>query len=194
MYKAYEDQYCLLWRLCHMLLSVQHFPDVAKGDIYLLSKSTPLPLLGLLSSRDSNFPNPVGFVLSIYKFQGQKLIAAGIQLENPCFSHSQLYVWCSYVERPNIIYVTAPGGKLQTFIYDETFTCELLAFVYHKSSGCNMCVYVSNNINLDLETIFLRLFYMSIFLSAIKCDSSRPTPGIHIHKYIFVSVFHHMGD
>ncbi|UYV80257.1 KLHDC10 [Cordylochernes scorpioides] len=44
------------------------------------------------------FPIRVSFAMSINKAQGQSLKIAGIDLEQPCFSHGQLYVACSRLE------------------------------------------------------------------------------------------------
>ncbi|UYV77241.1 hypothetical protein LAZ67_15000211 [Cordylochernes scorpioides] len=42
-------------------------------------------------------PNSLKPAMSINKAQGQSLKIAGIDLEQPCFSHGQLYVACSRV-------------------------------------------------------------------------------------------------
>ncbi|UYV71174.1 hypothetical protein LAZ67_8002034 [Cordylochernes scorpioides] len=49
------------------------------------------------------FPIRVSFAMSINKAQGQSLKIAGIDLEQPCFSHGQLYVACSR-ERPRCLW------------------------------------------------------------------------------------------
>ncbi|KAJ8889746.1 hypothetical protein PR048_009247, partial [Dryococelus australis] len=43
------------------------------------------------------FPVRLAFAMTINKSQGQSLSVCGINLENPCFSHDQLYVACSRV-------------------------------------------------------------------------------------------------
>ncbi|CAH1709408.1 unnamed protein product [Aphis gossypii] len=42
------------------------------------------------------FPLRLAFAMTIKKSQGQSLSVCGINLENPCFSHGQLYVACSW--------------------------------------------------------------------------------------------------
>ena len=55
--------------------------------------------------------------LTINKEQGQSLQVCGLNLENPCFSHGQLYVACSCVEKPSDLFVYAPGGKTKNIVY-----------------------------------------------------------------------------
>ncbi|GFV60093.1 putative transposable element [Trichonephila clavipes] len=40
------------------------------------------------------FPVRLAFAVTIYKSQGQTMTSCGLDLENPCFSHGQLYVAC----------------------------------------------------------------------------------------------------
>jgi len=49
--------------------------------------------------------------MTINKAQGQTLTYCGVDLENNCFSHGQLYVAFSRVERPDHLYVYAPLNK-----------------------------------------------------------------------------------
>jgi hypothetical protein len=60
------------------------------------------------------------FAVSINKAQGQSLQIAGIHLQNPSFSHGQLYVACSRVEHPTNHYILAPGGKTMNIAYPTT--------------------------------------------------------------------------
>ena len=46
------------------------------------------------------FPIRVAFAMTINKSQGQSLSVRGLNLDNPCFSHGQLYVACSRVGKP----------------------------------------------------------------------------------------------
>ena len=43
----------------------------------------------------------LAFALTINKTQGQSLEVCGLNLINSCFSHGQLYVWCSRVGKPS---------------------------------------------------------------------------------------------
>ena len=42
----------------------------------------------------------VAFAMTINKSQGQSLSVTGLNLDNPCFCHGQLYVACSRVGKP----------------------------------------------------------------------------------------------
>lgn len=65
------------------------------------------------------FPIRLAFAMSINKAQGQSLKVAGINLENPCFSHGQLYVACSRVGNPKNLYILAPEGKTKNIVYPQ---------------------------------------------------------------------------
>ncbi|UYV73829.1 hypothetical protein LAZ67_11001044 [Cordylochernes scorpioides] len=68
------------------------------------------------------FPIRVSFAMSIKKAQGQSLKITGIDLEQPCFSHGQLYVDCSRVGSGRNIYVLAPENKTSNFVYSSVFS------------------------------------------------------------------------
>jgi ATP-dependent exoDNAse (exonuclease V), alpha subunit - helicase superfamily I member len=57
------------------------------------------------------FSIPVAFAMTINKSQGQSLSICGINLENPCFSHSQLYAACSRVGEPSALFILVPNNK-----------------------------------------------------------------------------------
>ncbi|UYV63035.1 hypothetical protein LAZ67_2002903 [Cordylochernes scorpioides] len=65
------------------------------------------------------FPIQVSFSMSINKAQGQSLKIAGIDLEQPCFSHGQLYVDCSRVGSGRYLYALAPENKTSNFVYSS---------------------------------------------------------------------------
>jgi len=57
------------------------------------------------------FPVRLAFAMTINKSQGQTLKVAGISLEEPCFSHGQLYVACSRVGSPSGLFVLTNRDK-----------------------------------------------------------------------------------
>ncbi|XP_037931188.1 ATP-dependent DNA helicase PIF1-like [Teleopsis dalmanni] len=57
------------------------------------------------------FPIRLAFAMTINKSQGQSLSVCGLNLENACFSHGQLYVACSRVGKPSALIVLAPDKK-----------------------------------------------------------------------------------
>ncbi|UYV81931.1 hypothetical protein LAZ67_21000181 [Cordylochernes scorpioides] len=68
------------------------------------------------------FPIRVSFAMSINKAQGQSLKIAGIDLEQPCFSHGQLYVACSRVGSGRNLYVLSPQNKTSNFVYSSVLS------------------------------------------------------------------------
>ena len=65
------------------------------------------------------FPVRLSFALSINKAQGQSLQVVGLDLQNPCFSHGQLYVGCSRVGSSDNLFILAPNGKTSNIVYPE---------------------------------------------------------------------------
>ena len=65
------------------------------------------------------FPISVAFVMTIKKPQGQSLSVCGLIVENPCFSHGQLYVACSRVGKSSSLFVLAPNNKVKQCVYSE---------------------------------------------------------------------------
>ncbi|XP_071036990.1 ATP-dependent DNA helicase PIF6-like [Parasteatoda tepidariorum] len=65
------------------------------------------------------FPVRLSFAMSINKSQGQSLKVVGLDLQNPCFSHGQLYVGCSRVGDVKNLDLLAPNGKTKNIVYKE---------------------------------------------------------------------------
>ncbi|KAG9460641.1 hypothetical protein GDO78_020514 [Eleutherodactylus coqui] len=63
------------------------------------------------------FPVRLAFAMTINRAQGQSLQQCGLDLENPCFSHGQLYVASSRVGKPSDLLVYAPDGKTKNIVY-----------------------------------------------------------------------------
>ncbi|GFV80470.1 ATP-dependent DNA helicase [Trichonephila clavipes] len=76
-----------------------------QGEVVLLPRipiihsDSPIPFKRL------QFLIRLAFAMTIYKSQGQTMKICGLNLENPCFSHGQLYVACSTVGKPSNGYV-----------------------------------------------------------------------------------------
>jgi ATP-dependent DNA helicase PIF1 len=62
------------------------------------------------------YPVRLAFAMTINKAQ-----VCGINLENPCFSHGQLYVACSRVGKPSNLFVYTPEGKTKNIVYSNAF-------------------------------------------------------------------------
>lgn len=65
------------------------------------------------------FPIRLAFAMTINKSQGQSLSVCGLNLENACFSHGQLYVACSRVGKPSALFVLAPDNKTKNVVYHK---------------------------------------------------------------------------
>jgi ATP-dependent DNA helicase PIF1 len=89
----------------------------AKGRDVFIPRMPLIPTDLPFDFKRVQFPVRLAFAMSINKAQGQSLKIAGIHLQNPCFSHRQLYVACSRVGHPTNLYILAPGGKTRNIVY-----------------------------------------------------------------------------
>jgi len=67
------------------------------------------------------FPVRLEFTITINKTQGQSLQVCGLNLENPYFSHEQLFVACSNVGKISNLFAYAPDRKRKNIVYPKTF-------------------------------------------------------------------------
>ncbi|XP_003741652.1 ATP-dependent DNA helicase PIF6-like [Galendromus occidentalis] len=67
--------------------------------------------------RRLQFPVRLAFAMTINKAQGQSLQVRGLNLENLCFSHGQLYVACSRVGKPANLFVYTTEGEIKNIVY-----------------------------------------------------------------------------
>jgi len=66
------------------------------------------------------FPVRLAFAMTINKTQRQSLCVAGLNLENPYFSHGQLtmlYAPCSRVGTQKPLYIYTPNQKTKNIVY-----------------------------------------------------------------------------
>ncbi|XP_071642994.1 ATP-dependent DNA helicase PIF6-like [Temnothorax longispinosus] len=90
-----------------------------KGEDVLLPRIPMIPTDMPFEFKRLQFPVRLAFAMTINKAQGQSLQVCGLYLENPCFSHGQLYVGCSRVGKPNDLFVYAPNGKTKNIVYPQ---------------------------------------------------------------------------
>ncbi|GFY26457.1 ATP-dependent DNA helicase PIF1 [Trichonephila clavipes] len=88
-----------------------------KGEDVLLPRIPMIPTDMPFEFKHLQFPVRFAFAMTINKAQGQSLQVCGLNLENPCFSHGQLYVACSRVGKPSDLFVYAPDGKTRNIVY-----------------------------------------------------------------------------
>ncbi|GFT09254.1 ATP-dependent DNA helicase PIF1 [Trichonephila clavipes] len=88
-----------------------------KGEDVLLPRIPMIPTDMPFEFKRLQFSVRLAFAMTINKAQGQSLQVCGLNLENPCFSHGQLYVACSRVVKPSDLFVFAPDGKTRNIVY-----------------------------------------------------------------------------
>ncbi|KAJ8874130.1 hypothetical protein PR048_024972 [Dryococelus australis] len=80
-----------------------------KGEDVLIPRVPMIPTDLPFEFKRLQFPVRLAFAMTINKSQGQSFSVCGINLENPCFTHGQLYVACSRVGKPSDLFVYAPA-------------------------------------------------------------------------------------
>ncbi|XP_050064699.1 ATP-dependent DNA helicase pif1-like [Aphis gossypii] len=82
-----------------------------KGDIVLLPRIPLIASESPIPFKRLQFPICLAFAMTINKSQGQTMSICGLDLENTCFSHGQLYVACSRVGKPSNLFVLAKDSE-----------------------------------------------------------------------------------
>lgn len=91
----------------------------SKGEDVLIPRIPIIPTDMPFDFKRLQFPVRLAFSMTINKAQGQSLQVCGLNLENPCFSHGQLYVACSRVGQPKNLFVFAEDGKTKNIVYPK---------------------------------------------------------------------------
>lgn len=81
--------------------------------IPLITDDTPFQFKRL------QFPIRLAYAMTINKAQGQSLQVCGLNLEQQCFSHGQLYVACSRVGKPSSLIIYTTDGKSKNIVYQR---------------------------------------------------------------------------
>jgi ATP-dependent DNA helicase PIF1 len=90
-----------------------------KGEDVLIPRIPMIPNDMPFNFKQLQFPVRLAFAMSINKSQGQTPSVCGINLENPCFSHVQLYVACSRIGKPSTLFIYAPENKTINVVYQK---------------------------------------------------------------------------
>ncbi|CAG9835156.1 unnamed protein product [Diabrotica balteata] len=86
-----------------------------KGEDVLIPRIPMITTDVQFEFKQLQFPVQLAFGMMIKMFQGQSFVC-GINLENPCFLHGQLYVVCSRVGKPSDLFVYSPDSHLSGLI------------------------------------------------------------------------------
>lgn len=90
---------------------------VGKGDVALIPRIPFIPNEDWISFRRVQFPVRLAFAMSINKAQGQTIRFCGVNLEEQCFSHGQLYVALSRVGSPGNLNIYTPNEEAKNIVY-----------------------------------------------------------------------------
>lgn len=90
-----------------------------RGEDVLLPRIPMMPTDLPFEFKRLQFPVRLAFAMTINKAQGQSLQVCGLNLENPCFSHGQLYVACSRVGKPSNLFMCALDSKTKNIVYQQ---------------------------------------------------------------------------
>jgi len=88
-----------------------------KGEDVLLPLILLIPTDMAFEFKRLQFPIHFAFAMTINKAQGLSLQVCGLNLENECFSHEQLYVIRSRVCKPSDLYVYAENGQTKNVVH-----------------------------------------------------------------------------
>ena len=87
-----------------------------RGEDVLIPRIPLIPTDMAFEFKRLQFPIRLAFAMTINKAQGQSLQVCGLNLENDCFSHGQLYVACSRVGKPSNLYIYAENGQTKNVV------------------------------------------------------------------------------
>ncbi|GFX80589.1 ATP-dependent DNA helicase [Trichonephila clavipes] len=85
-----------------------------QGEIVLLPM---IPSDSPIQFKRLQFPIHLAFAMTINKSQGQTMKICGFNLENPFFSHGQLYVACSRIGKPSNLFVYTSQGLTKNIVH-----------------------------------------------------------------------------
>lgn len=104
-------------KMMHNVIEATILNGKFQGEDVLLPRIPMIPTDMPFEFKRLQFPIRLAFAMTINKAQGQSLQVCGLNLENPCFSHGQLYVACSRVGKPSDLFVYVPDGQTKNIVY-----------------------------------------------------------------------------
>lgn len=106
-------------RLSNNIIEATIISGSHSGESVLIPRIPLIPTDCPVQFRRLQFPIRLAYGITINKSQGQSLKVVGIKLDEPCFSHGQLYVACSRVGKSSNLYVSAPEGCTKNIVYKQ---------------------------------------------------------------------------
>lgn len=115
----------IIQKLLPNLIICKVLTGIGKGEMTLIPRIPFIPNEDWIHFKRVQFPVRPAFAKSINKAQGQTIKCCGVNLEDPCFSHGQLYVAFSRVGSPTNLYIHAPLNKTPNVVYKTVFNNKL---------------------------------------------------------------------
>lgn len=115
----------IIQKLLPNLIICKVLTGIGKGEMTLIPRIPFIPNEDWIHFKRVQFPVRLAFAMSINKAQGQTIKCCGVNLEDSCFSHGQLYVAFSRVGSPNNLYIHAPLHKTPNVVYKTVFKNKL---------------------------------------------------------------------
>jgi len=109
----------IVTKLLTNLIEATILTGCGSGESVFIPRIPIIPSDEPISFKRLQFPIRLAFAMSINKAQGQSLKVTGVNLEESCFSHGQLYVACSRVGSPKGLFIYAPTGKVKNIVYHK---------------------------------------------------------------------------
>ncbi|GFT44725.1 ATP-dependent DNA helicase [Trichonephila clavipes] len=101
----------------YFVTSCYYFVEINQGEVVLLLQITMIPSDSSKPFKRLQFPIRLVFDMTINKSQGQTMKICGLNLENPCFSHGQLYVACSRIGKSSNLFVYTFQGLTKIIVH-----------------------------------------------------------------------------
>ena len=108
-------------KMMHNVIEATVMTGCGKGENVFIPRIPIIPSDLFVTFRRLQFPICLSFAMTINKSQGQTLKVAGLQLEEPCFSHGQLYVACSRVGSPKNLFALCLMEKQRNIVVQRSF-------------------------------------------------------------------------
>lgn len=125
-----------------------------KGEHVLLPRIPMIPTDAPIQFKRLQFPIRLAFAMTINKAQGQSMQICGLDLENQCFSHGQLYVACSRVGKPTDLFVYTENSETKNIVHDLAVSTSIKYYFF----------YLQFNNNNNLSFIDIKIYNFFYFM------------------------------